>query len=514
MKQNIKLLMWVTLDIIIAIAFRYGFEVGYSYLQDYFNWTLGFTTVSRTFLTAIVVLIWVAIVIRSEYTINKLPWLIILTLEPFIGLGLFLTFGRSYQNSLRYKLKPLSRPKKYLLKEPKTPFEEKDYKKIDSEITDIYKAAFNATGHHAYIHSNEVTVLTNGAEKFPSLIQDLKQAQSFILMQYYIIRTDIIGHQVLDILKEKAKSNCEVYLLYDAIGSVFLDRSYIKDLKKSKIKVVRNEPVFFGFFNTKVNYRNHRKVTIIDGKVGYVGGMNLADEYNNTISPFGFFRDTHLRIEGSAVQSLTQLFFRDWYQNTRKLINDERFYPTYELPKKGLVQIVPSGPEFKNPPIRNMYVKMINNAKQSIKIMTPYIALDQEILTSLVIAVKSGVKIDIIIPGVPDKKSVYQVTKSFIEPLIEEGVNIYFYKGGFTHAKVFIIDDHLASCGTYNLDNRSARINFEVTVLLYQTGVSQLISDFNQDLQTSQLIDLKKWRKRPIQKRFIEGLFNLFSPLV
>ena len=267
-------------------------------------------------------------------------------------------------------------------------------------------------------------------------------------------------------------------------------------------------------FNTRVNYRNHRKVTIIDGKYGFIGGMNLADEYNNGVKKFGHFRDTHLVLEGLVVNSLTALFFRDWYYNTNDFIDDKSYYIAESVETDGLIQIIPSGPDFHYPPIRNTYVKMINNAKKSIKIMTPYIALDQQMLTSLIIASKGGVKVDIIIPGVPDKKSVYFVTKSFIGELLDAGINIHLYKKGFTHAKVLISDDTLASCGTYNLDNRSAVINFEATALLYKTGVDKLIKDFNKDLSVSKQINPKKWKNRGFSNKVIEGLFNLFSPLV
>lgn len=514
MEKNIKLWIWFLLNIVIALIVRYGFESLSIYIEDYFNLSLSFYSISRMILMFFVVLIWIAIVIRSEHIVSKLPWLIILTLEPFVGLALFSTFGRSYIKSRRYRKRPLSKPGEYLTHEPTTDFSKDEYLKIDSEITDIYKTAFYSTKHHAYLHSNKVTVLTDGTEKFNRLVIELEKAQSFILMQYFIIKTDQTGRKILNILKEKAKEGLEVYLLYDSIGSVFLDKKFIKTLKDANVKIVKNEPVFFGLFNTKINYRNHRKITVIDGKCGFTGGMNLADEYKNVTSPFGHFRDTHLLIEGDSVQSLTQVFFRDWYFNTKTLVKDERFFKTYPVQQKGLVQIVPSGPEFKHPPIRNMYVKMINNAKISIKIMTPYIALDHELLTSLVIASNSGVTIDIIIPGIPDKPSVYQVTKSFVDDLIEVGINVHVYNKGFTHAKVFIIDDHLASCGTYNFDNRSARINFEVTALLYKTGVKKLVSDFNNDLLECTQINPEKWLNKSLYRRLTEGLFNLFSPLV
>jgi cardiolipin synthase len=333
-------------------------------------------------------------------------------------------------------------------------------------------------------------------------------------MQFYIIRTDEIGKQVLNILKEKASSGIDVKLLYDAFGSVFLSKQMLKSLKQHGVEIVVNDPVYFGLFNTRLNYRNHRKITVIDGEYGFLGGHNLGDEYNQKNKKFGHWRDTSILLQGRVVKSLTQLFFRDYYYNTDHFISDLKYYPTTTKMEEGMVQVIPSGPEFVHPPIRNVYVKMINNAKESIKIMTPYLALDQELLTSLVIAVKSGVKVSIIIPGIPDKKSIYTVTKSFVEGLIEEGIDIYMYSPGFCHAKVFIIDDMLASCGTYNFDNRSAKINFEVTALLYQQGVDKLIEDFNHDLLQSKRIEPKRWRKRGLINRIYEGLLNLFSPLV
>ncbi len=425
-----------------------------------------------------------------------------------------MTFGRNFKKSFRYIAHPLIKDGLYLTHEPKTDFKETQYMAIDSEITDIYKTAYNMTFHHAYLNDSKVSVLKNGESLFPELLDKLRNAEKYIFMEYYIIRTDKIGKKVLNILKDKAKSGVEVKLLYDAIGSVMLNRKFMKKLKKSGVEVVVNDRVYFGVFNTRINYRNHRKITVIDSKYGFIGGMNLADEYNGSSKKFGKFRDTHLLLEGKAVNSLTALFLRDWYYSSHKFIDDDKYYQAQIVNSKGLVQVIPSGPDFDYPTIRNTYVKMINNAKKSIKIMTPYLALDQEILTSLIIAAKGGVEVSLILPGKPDKKTIYIVTKSFFEQLLKAGINIYLFKKTFTHAKVFIVDDIIASCGTYNLDNRSARINFEATVLLHNESVSRLIEDFSEDLLLCKEVTLKKWKKRGLINRLLEGLFNLFSPLV
>lgn len=515
MRFNVKRVSWLIVLIGLALIARAVFELLYESYDEIYSFTQFLSLFIRAIVFGIVILIWLGIVVRSESENNKLPWLIVLALEPFIGLALFLTFGRNFRRSGRYRDLPLLENGKYLTREPITNFKEKDYLSIDSEITDIYKTGFNSTKHHAYLNDTEVTVLTNGVEKFPRLINELQKANSFILMQYYILRTDKIGKQILSILKEKAEKGVDVYLLYDAFGSVFLNKKYMNSLKLSGVKIVVNDPVYFGVFNTRLNFRNHRKVIVIDGNTGFLGGINLGDEYfNKKKDKFGYWRDTHLMLKGPSVQSITQLFFRDWYYNTDKLIDDKKYYPIVKPQGSGLVQIIPSGPDFRHPPIRNVYVKMINNAKKNIKIMTPYIALDQELLTSLVIAANSGVKVQIIIPGIPDKKTIYAITKSFVEELLVEGIEVYTYTPGFCHAKVFIIDDKLASCGSYNLDNRSARINFEVTALLYNSAVKELVKDFHTDLSQSKALELKKWKRRGFINRVYEGLLNLFSPLV
>ena len=515
MRTELKRVIWIALIVIFAIIIRIGFELAYDLVKESYTVSQFAYLTLRFLLFGVVVLIWLSIVANSDQTINKLPWLLVLALEPFVGLALFLSFGRSFRRSERYRELPLLIPKQYLTKEPVTDMNRQKYLEIDSEITDIFKAGYNSTGHHPYLNNTKVEVLTNGTEKFPRLIQELKEAKRFILMQYYIMRTDNIGKTILSILKEKALEGVEVILMYDAFGGVFLNRKFMRDLKKKGIRVIVNDPVYFGFFNTRINYRNHRKITVIDGRVGFVGGLNLADEYNlGKFKQYGFFRDTHLVMEGSAVRSLTQLFFRDVYYNTDEFISDPIYYPNHKMAYEGLVQILPSGPEFKHPPIRNVYVKMINNAKKTIKIMTPYIALDNELLTSLVIAARSGVEVSIIIPGVPDKKSIYTITKSFIEDLLEVGIKVYKYTPGFCHAKILMIDDMLASCGSYNLDNRSAKINFEVTTLLYLQGVDKLVQDFNKDLEESEQIHLEQWQKRGLIIRLYEGLLNLFSPLI
>ncbi len=514
MRLNLKRNLWILLILTIALLIRGAFEIAIEFFRVDYSFTDFIVLILRYFITFIAFLIWIRIIIKSEYSSTKLLWLIFLAIDPFTGLAFFLTFGRDFKESLRYRNHPLLKDGKYLTLEPVTDFGLYEYQSIDSEITDIYKTAYNMTQHHAYLDDTSIQVLTNGDEFFPALLEKINNAKKFIFMQFYIIRTDKTGKLIFDALKKKVDEGVEVKVLYDSIGSFFLNQKYKKKIKKSGIELEAIDPVYFGLFNTRVNYRNHRKVCVIDGEFGFTGGMNLANEYWNKRKRFPKFRDTQLLLKGMAVNSLTALFLRDWYYTTDKFISNPSYYCAEKINAEGIVQVIPSGPDFKYPPIRNIYVKMINNAKKSIKIMTPYLALDHEMITSLIIAARGGVNVEIIVPGKPDKKSVYLVTQSFFEELLEEGIKIYKYNNAFTHAKVFMIDDMLASCGTYNLDNRSARINFEVTTLLYKQGVEELVDDFNNDRSKSTIVSLEKWKKRGLVYRIFEGIIALFSPIV
>jgi len=510
MEKNRKRLYWFSFIIFGALLIRLGYEFLFDFLANQYVFTRFIQSMIRFSVTAISAVIVISILVKSEQTPSKLPWLLFLVFEPFIGLALFLTFGREYRYSIRYRKKERLRPAAYLTNEPVTDFHALLDAGMDQELVDIFRVSYEETKHHIYHGDSHAEVLTNGHAYYNDLKASIKSAKDFVLLQSYIITTDQIAREIFDLLKEK--TDIRRIVLYDAIGSIYLDQEYIRSLERSGVEVIKIDPVRFGFFNTRINYRNHRKIVVVDGLVGYTGGMNIGEEYVHK-SKLGFFRDTQVRITGAAVKSLTQLFMRDYYAMTGELL-EEGFYKEAKLSSNETVQIVPSGPEFMRPPIRNTYVKMINNARESIYLTTPYLALDLETKTSLIIAAKSGVDVRIILPGKPDKKMVYIVTKSFIQELLENGIKIYFYQDAFIHSKVFIMDSLIASVGSYNLDNRSARINFEVTTLLLGESVDTLVKDFEHDLENSDMIDLSEWKNRSLITRLIEGVFNLMAPIV
>ncbi len=479
-----------------------------------------FSFLSKTFFTlvyrVIILSIWLVILVRSENVQSKLAWMLLLLVDSLFATLLFITFGREFKRTYRYKKRVESQNRNYMKHEPDTNITDNTYDDLHPHIKDIYKTTYGMTGHHVYAKNTNIEVLTNGNEKFPKLIEELKNANNFIFMNYFIIKTDNIGKEVLEILRDKAKQGLDVRLLYDYIGGLRASNKYLRSLKKDGVQVVAIDKFIIGALSTKINYRNHRKVTIIDGKKGFIGGLNLGDEYNHNSEKFGFWRDTHLFIEGKLVNSLMSVFAKDWNYATGEFLKDKKFYCADDVLSNTYCQVVQSGPDTHLPYIKDAYLKMIYNAKKSIKISTPYLVLDGEFRTALKMASLKGVRVDILIPGLADKKSVYRVTEANMARLLDFDINIYKYKDTFVHAKVLIIDDEMASCGTFNLDVRSFVINFEATVLLTGKAATKLSQDFNDDILGKNSIKMNKeeWDRRPATTKLIESIYDIFSPLM
>ncbi|XMB85632.1 cardiolipin synthase [Mycoplasmatota bacterium WC44] len=480
--------------------------LGFEYIIKILSKTLYTQILSRVGLGVLVVTTWISVLFRSDKNANNMPWLLLLTLVPVLGIVLFLSFGRDYKKSSRYKARNLLENEGYLSYEP-----ENDIEILPDEVKELFTYTSSITKHHIYSNDTRSTVLTNGAEFFNDLIKKIENAKKFIFLQFYIIKSDALGKYILDMLIDKAKSGVEIKIMYDYFGGQEFNRKYIKKLKGYGIEVIAIDKVLVPILNTRVNYRNHRKVVIIDGEYGYTGGFNIGSEYLFGTKKYKW-RDTHLLIEGNMVKSLTAVFVRDWYYVTNEFINDSKYFKHKEVSEAGYLQVLQSGPDTA-PNIRNTYIKLITNAKKSIKITTPYLGLDSETLLALTMAAQSGIKVEIIIPGVPDKMLVYKVTESFIELLLKSGVHIYKLKDTFTHAKVLIIDDLIASCGTYNFDIRSSMINFEVTILMYNNSVRTLVNDFKNDVENSNKVLLEEWNNRSFFNKLFTELFKLITPL-
>lgn len=504
----------VVFIITLAILGRFILEYLFSLIWDFFDFSsiLGFSV--RTFFVVIFVIIWLSVALRSENPHNKLPWLLILSFEPVLGITLFLTFGRNFKKSLRYQNRPLMMKDNYITQEAKAHEHILYDQTLKEPYATFFKTAHKLSYHQPFYGNTQVHVLKNGEAFYPVLKAAIKNAKTFILFEFFILRYDQRSQEFIELLKDKAENGIAVKVIIDGLGSARSRHKILKAFKDSSVDIVVNDRIYFPLFNTRINYRNHRKIVVIDGVEGFTGGMNIANEYDNTIAHPYYFRDSQLHIKGAATKSLTALFFKDYYYNTNHFIDDAIYYPNIAQESQNTVQILQSGPDTNAPNIRNLYTKMMLNAQDSIKIMTPYMALDQETLNALKIAASSGVKVEIIIPGVPDKYFVYKVTKAFVSNLLKDGIDIYQYTKGFCHGKILIIDDKIASVGSYNLDYRSAMIDFEITTLMHGPVVADVLKDFHADLKDCVRIDETAWHKRPLFSKFLEGIMSIFTPII
>ncbi len=365
---------------------------------------------------------------------------------------------------------------------------------------------------------NQVEVLKNGEEKFPRLIEDLQNAKTHIHLEYYIIIDDELGNQIIDILIEKSKAGLEVRVIFDSVGSLGLSNKSVYKMQEAGIRTGEYLPVRFPRFANKMNFRDHRKIVVIDGNIGYVGGINIEKKYDNRYraqNPY-FWRDTSLRLEGDVVYELQTLFLITWdFVSEELIVPNEFYFPKNEVKDSCLCSVVGSGPESQPRIMMDTFFSLITTAKSNIRIATPYFIPNESIMTALTNASKSGVTVEIILPGISDSKLVKAATDSFIPPLIESGVKVSFYEKGFVHAKLMIIDDEISTVGTANMDYRSFEQNSEVNVIIYNREVSRiLVEQFEQDLKESKDIDQYYWQNLTLGERLFASFARLFAPIL
>lgn len=444
-------------------------------------------------------------------------WLLVLFFIPILGFILYLIFGRPIYRHRIFTWDTKSRlGVKKAVNEQLQALEDQTFKFVSPEIANyedlIYMHLRNDDA--IFTQDNDVEIFTDGHKKFKRLIEDLEKAKDHIHLQYYIVRADGLGQQIAKVLMKKAKEGVDVRFLFDDLGSRKLSNGYVKRLRKSGAQVEAFFPSKL-MFNFKINYRNHRKLCIIDGKIGYIGGFNVGDEYLGKSPRFGYWRDTHLRVEGSAVHSMQTRFILDWNQASREdILYDERYYQAETAGNAGM-QIVSSGPDQDWEQIKNGYIKMIMSAKEYVYIQTPYFIPDESLKDALKIAILSGVDVRIMIPNKPDHPFVYWATLSSSGELLNAGADIYIYQNGFMHAKTIVVDGKISSVGTANIDVRSFRLNFEVNAFLYDEEITkQLEEAFHEDVKLSTQMTKKLYEKRSTGIRFKEAISRLISPVL
>ena len=443
----------------------------------------------------------------------KIIWIILLMFMPILGFTAYMLWGN---NKTPKKLK------QKILRERK-----KSQKILDDneEITQSIKTKSrkkevdflkNTTEYPVYY--NETTEYFDVGDKYyEQLKKDLINAKKYILLEFFIISSSKMWNEIYEILKQKRKENVKIYLIYDALGSLLKKPKNLKQqLEAINVNVLAFNPLT-PVIRSYINYRDHRKIVVIDGQIAYTGGINIGDEYININSRLGHWKDCGAKITGESVKNFIVIFFKLWNLHAKKHVNYKTYIDEIETTTKNNGYILPyaDDPLNKKNPSQNTYINIINNAKEYVYIMTPYLILDRETNQSLINAALAGVDVRIITPFIPDKKLVNACTKSFYGALLNAGVKIYEYKPGFIHSKIVVSDDDVAYVGTANLDYRSFYLNYECGIWIHKTKTELKIKkDFLETIENCIEIKLEVWEKRNIDIKILEALLRLISPLL
>lgn len=474
-----------------------------------------------TVLIHVVNLLTMAFMIFKEKrsTNSIIAWILILYLAPYVGFIVFILIGRKMNNANMFGFKnaELNTFKSYVNKnEEKNKYNKESlYEKNKDMIL-----ALEAMDYSPYRNDNNVSMYSDGKLFFNELLESLKKAKKSINIEFYIFKNDDIGTKILNVLEEKAKEGVEVRLLYDSVGSRSLNRNVLNKLINEGGKVGEFFPSWLKFININMNFRNHRKIVVIDNNVGFVGGFNVGDEYLGKYSKFGYWRDTHIKFTGSAVNDLNLRFLADWRYATKEEVSLEEIFEANEENSNSNnvgMQIVSSGPNLSDKyEIKMAYLKMIQKAKKYLYIQSPYLIIDNSISDSLKLAAASGVDVKIMIPGKGDHPFVYWANLVYAGDLIKEGIRVFHYdKNAFLHAKTVVIDDEVCSIGTANMDTRSFELNFEVSSFIYSEKIAKEQKyEFENDMKRCEELTLEKYQNRSRIVKIKESLSRLFSDVL
>ncbi|MCP3739283.1 cardiolipin synthase [Rossellomorea sp. BNER] len=443
----------------------------------------------------------------------SLLWMYVLLFVPVIGYFFYLYSGQLYLKGYLFKSK-----RKYDREEWKKIV--KDEESPDLSFLDDHQQAFtkfsSKVADTKLSTKSDTFILRNGQETFTKIKEKLKEAKRYIHMEYYIFRSDRLGKEIMQILIEKAESGVEVLFIFDAMGSMTFAGEDFEKLKKAGVQVEPFLPLKYGFFNQKFNFRNHRKIIVIDGEIGFVGGLNIGVEYLGEDPDFGFWRDTHMMMTGEAVHTLHTIFLLDWEYTRRDMVLEKyppQFCESREL--NGAVHVVASGPDTQLDIMGDLYYSLISSATKSIWIATPYFVPNESIRTALRVAAKKGIEVRIMVPEENDGFLTQYATMSYFPELLRCGVEIYSYQKGFLHQKIVIIDGNIASIGTANMDMRSFHLNFEVNVFLIGcNSIRDLVAHYEDDILDSEKIGAVDFYKRGLIKRTKESFARLFSGIL
>ena len=451
----------------------------------------------------------IVVISENRNPLKTISWVLILLLLPLVGLIIYYFFGedsrkqRLISNKMYKKLNRRSIGRKELLETLNPPNE---YKGLVNLLNRLKSSPLYG--------GSSVKFYSDGVSKFEDLFTELEKAEKHIHIQYYIFLDDEIGRKTRDTLVRKASEGVEVRLIYDDVGSWKAKRDFFKDMQARGVEVQPFLKVAFKILTSRVNYRNHRKIVVIDGKVGFVGGMNIADRYIQGVK-FGIWRDSHIKIEGKAVAGLQTSFLIDWYSSRKEFLASDIYYPILENKGDNIMQLVTSGPVGRYKDIHLGILQAISNAKESVYIQTPYFIPTDSLLQAIQMAAMRGVDVRLMLPRHSDTTFVHIATMSFLKEVLDAKVDVYFFEAGFLHSKLMIIDSSLTITGSANMDIRSFEHNFEIDAFIYNEETCRKAQEiFFEDMERSTLLLAEEWDKRPRFSKFKESVMRLFSPLL
>ena len=500
-----------TAIILLLILLQIGIMVlTFTYLGNYSTYMNGVISL-LSFITAIYIFN------EKGNPAFKMTWILFVFLVPVVGVGFYLFtkagIGTKYLGARLEKLRVETEP--YMQQNEYVVHAMKGGRVANANLSHFL---YNQVGFPTYGNS-QAQYFPLGDDKFPVLIEELNKAEKFIFMEYFIIGEGYVWDTVLEVLRKKVKEGVEVRLMYDGTCSIsLLPYEYPKQLREYGIQCKEFGPIV-PILSTSQNNRDHRKIFVVDGKVGFTGGINLADEYINVASRFGYWKDTGIRLAGEAVWSMTVMFLEMWNYINHSSEDYKQFMPqVYQkepFEGDGFVQPYGDTPLDHETVGENIYLNIINHAERYVYIFTPYLIIDNEMLVSLCNAAKRGVDVRIVTPGIPDKKMIFLLTQSHYEPLLKCGVKIYQYTPGFIHAKSFLCDDKIGTVGSINLDYRSLFLHFECGVFMYKTkALMQLKEDCMDTFAASEEMTLEFCRGQNVFIRIFQGMMRLFAPLL
>lgn len=449
-------------------------------------------------------------------------WLMVLLFIPILGFLLYVMLGQNLSRRKLYKWnrRMLERVQS-VISEQREQLMDGTLSYIDPMVSQYRDLIYlNVATSDAFLtQDNGVHIFTDGEAKFGDLLMKIDAAKSHIHLQYYIVKNDTLGQKIMEALTRKAEQGVIVRFLYDDIGSRSLRDSFFREFLKAGGQKAAFFPSRIPFLNYRVNYRNHRKLVIIDGHIGYMGGFNIGNEYLGLDPRFGFWRDTHLRLTGSVVRALQSRFILDWnLASVDQMEVDPRYFPEHTVVtnlEHVPMQIVASGPNEAWPHFVYTFLKMIHMAKSRILLQTPYFIPEESMLNALRIAALSGIDVRIMIPQKADHLFVHWASLYYVGELLQAGVKCYLYDYGFLHAKTMIVDGQVASVGTANFDIRSLRLNFETNALMYHAETAKKLENtFWKDMEGCMELTLEEYEKRSLRIRFLESVSKLVSPIL